>query len=369
MPPKKRLRAARRGAQKTGEKKNETNDQTTVVSFANVRSTYRTPTSKHTRRIVITVGTLALLVLLGEAFWGQQLRALSRGQSWIGLGLYAVAVSSLATVVPGSFALWMVPQGLSIPRHNHVVSGEGHFDRERWVFFFFLGAFGSLLVLCVEQFVLWGAGVRDEEDVNLTVSSELLKAFVVAGLCEEGFKALMAGQAARSVTHRILRRDEWVSEWVATSSSYSIAAALGLAATEAALEVIPVVVYNGPDAAFFSAFSRAIVAAPLHGTTGAYVGAYAAEMAMRPRHDAAAWISSVAKQLVVPLCIHGFYDLCHAFAAGLDAHHIGNKYALVVLLLSLHIIAASGLFARSRLRSAYDAASVENMQRRIAEKR
>jgi len=147
---------------------------------------------------------------------------------------------------------------------------------------FFLGILICNPVILAEYFVADGfSGVSDP------YIQAFIQAFLVAGLCEEAFKFL--------VLHRFCARKEDFDEPM-DAMVYGVLASLGFATLENVLYVLE----GGLEVAML----RAVTAVPAHACFGGLMGYFYAR-----GHFGSGGRKAYVAALVIPILVHGLYDL------------------------------------------------------------
>jgi len=221
---------------------------------------------------LICSATISMLVIVGIVIHAP----------WLG-------VFALVSLVPGLFIEWLL-------------YWRNHKDKatvNRIVKFVAVGMLGVVPLIIVE-FLLMSA--FDQFDAKGT--PPLLKvfvvsffeAFLVASLCEESFKYLVAlfitVQPGRDHPYSVVL--------------YSVSGALGLASLENMMYIVNASAQS-PIGGLFTAVTRAFLAVPLHATTGVLIGV---DMA-HSRFGGAD--KSYFEIMFIPFLLHGLYDFATMF--------------------------------------------------------
>jgi len=164
------------------------------------------------------------------------------------------------------------------------------------------------------------------------VLTSFVNSFVVASLCEELFKFVLASSV----------RVDKGKEYPYSVVLYSVAGSLGLATLENMLYLIAVVLSGDLTTAIFTAVMRAVVAVPLHASTGIIIGVDVARKKFEMDER-----KSIIRILIIPILIHGIYDFFMMFTssyASLTKHYSIFAYSL----LSIVTVIIAIMYAKRR---------------------
>jgi len=243
------------------------------------------------------------------------------------LGIFAVL-----SIVPGFCVLY------SLYWHHHRFTAF----LPRVVKYIIIGMLGVGPVAIVELLMFAGYEKADNKlnpHVSTTIEiliTSVVNSYVVASLCEELFKYIVASLVSvkpnRDIPYSVV--------------IYSVSAAVGLASVENMMYIIGVgLKTESIIATTYTTVSRALLAVPLHSITGILIGV---DVAGRKFHThPKSWWTILA----IPFLIHGTYDFCTIFAADylakrVDGGSIGIPLALFVT--CVLIVIGSGIYAYQR---------------------
>mmetsp|Transcript_26354 Transcript_26354/g.37103 ORF Transcript_26354/g.37103 Transcript_26354/m.37103 type:complete len:361 (-) Transcript_26354:57-1139(-) len=160
-------------------------------------------------------------------------------------------------------------------------------------------------------------------------------AFLVAALCEEFFKYIMA---ARVTT--LPHRDSPYSVAI-----YSTAGAIGLATLENMMYVLIAGANGDLFITVFTAITRAFMAVPLHATTGLLIGCDVGMNRFNIKQR------NFFQIFLVPFLLHGTYDFCTMFTSFYYAAYDKVPASIVWLpVISAVLVVVGVVYARSKRR-------------------
>jgi len=242
------------------------------------------------------------------------------------LGIFAIV-----SLVPGISIMWLI-------------YWNDHQDKaylSRVVKFIIFGMLGVFPVAFVELFFEFFFG-QMETAMSRSVPTlfeiffaSFTNAFLVAALCEEVFKYIIAISVSVKPG-----RDTPYSVLV-----YSAAGAIGLATLENMMYILLTGVKGSLILTLFTAITRAIMAVPLHATTGVLIGV---DVGQRKFNQST---RNILQTLAIPFLLHGTYDFCTMFTSFYYAAYDHVPVGLMFLpLISFVVVIMGAIYARKRRR-------------------
>jgi len=245
---------------------------------------------------------------------------------YIGLGVFG-----FIALIPGLFILWLLYW--KNYRHTAYLS--------RVVKFVAFGMLGVVPVALLEMLITYGFGfVLSAIEISLVqvILASFINAFLIASLCEESFKYLVAVlisvQPPRDVPYSVL--------------VYSMSAAVGLATLENMMYIVIGGLRGNLFLTIFTAITRAAMAVPLHATTGVLIGADIAEKRFHVHNK------SMFSILLIPFLLHGVYDFCTMFASAYIAANKDQYWIFFLPFFSLLTVIVGALYAKKRRQQILD---------------
>jgi RsiW-degrading membrane proteinase PrsW (M82 family) len=249
----------------------------------------------------------------------------------IGILMHApwLGVFALVSLLPGLFIAWLIYW------RNH----RDEAILNRVVKFVAIGMLGVVPLIVVELLMM-----KAFEFFELVVQNGIaplfnvfvmsfFEAFLVASLCEESFKFLVA----RFVSV-MPGRDFPYSVVI-----YSAAGALGLASLENMMYIVSASARD-PIGGLFTAVTRALLAVPLHTTTGVLIGVDMAFKKFRGEDR------NYFRVLLVPFLLHGIYDFGTMFPSFYVALVAENYWIFLMFPISIGALIVGIWYARRRVR-------------------
>jgi len=238
-----------------------------------------------------------------------------------------VGVFALVSLVPGVTILWLI-------------YWRNHRDKaylNRVVKFVFVGMAGVLPVFIVEYGLMTVLNLYDDNvHTNPLLSIFILsffEAFIIAALCEESYKYIVAylvtAKPEREVPYSLV--------------IYSAAGALGLASLENMMYIVRAS-WGSVEAGVFTAISRALLAVPLHTTTGVLIGVSLGKSKLQGVK------SNYFRTLLIPFLLHGTYDFCTMFPSFYYQEYQSAEI-LVMMLVPVAVVIGGALFARRQAKA------------------
>lgn len=214
----------------------------------------------------------------------------------LGILLYIPWLGAFAflALIPGFFILWLIYWRKH--RKEAILTKV-----VTWIAF---GMIGLVPIAFAEFGINYGFKKLDER-INVpipwkydTILDTFISSFVIAALCEESFKLIMAMviplRTGMEVPYSFV--------------IYSAAGAIGLATLENIIYVLQFgITTKSPIVAASVAITRAFLAVPLHVSTGVIIGSDVArrKFQIEMKHP--------LRILFIPVLIHGIYDFCTIF--------------------------------------------------------
>jgi len=240
-----------------------------------------------------------------------------------------LGVFALVSLIPGLFIEWLIYW------RNH--REKAYLNRV--VKFVAVGMLGVLPLIIVElvlmaAFQYFELAVQDGIPplFNVFVMS-FFEAFLVASLCEETFKYLVA-----RFVNVVPGRDFPYSVVI-----YSASGALGLASLENMMYIVTASAKD-PIGGLFTAITRAFLAVPLHATTGVLIGVDMAKKKFQVEEK------SYFRILFWPFLLHGLYDFGTMFPSFYVTTVAENNWIFLMMPLSIGALIFGIWLARRRVR-------------------
>jgi len=210
----------------------------------------------------------------------------------IAVHIYWLGIFGFAALVPGLFILWLL----------YWRNSRNTAFLDRVVKFIAFGMLGVLPVALIELglSIAFSLAVGNHQiTIGMIFLSAFFNAFFIASLCEETFKYFVASmisvQSGRDVPYSVV--------------VYSMASAVGLASLENLMYIVIVGLDGSLFLTLFTTITRAILAVPLHATTGVLIGCDMAEKRFNIHNK------NIFQILMYPFLLHGIYDFCTMFAS------------------------------------------------------
>jgi len=240
-----------------------------------------------------------------------------------------LGVFALVSLLPGLFIEWLIYW------RNH--REKAYLNRV--VKFIAIGMLGVLPLIILEYLlmrVLQYFELVAQDGITPLFNAFVMsffEAFLVASLCEETFKYLVAIMISVDS-----RRDFPYSVVI-----YSASGALGLASLENMMYIVSASAKD-PIGGLFTAITRAFMAVPLHATTGIIIGVDVARKRFRGEDR------NYFRTLLIPFLLHGLYDFGTMFPSFYVDLVAKNYWIFLIFPLSIVALIAGIWYARKRVK-------------------
>jgi len=251
----------------------------------------------------------------------------------LGIFLYHVpwlGVFAILSVFPG----WVILYAVYWKNHRDVAAFP------RVVKYFCFGIVGVFPIAVIEFGATKLAGLWENALIGhvpslvTVILGCFVGAFFVAALFEESYKLLLCSvitvQVGRDVPYSVV--------------VYAVAGAVGLATLENLLYIMSVASTGNFLLSCFTASTRAVMAVPLHATTGMLLGTSIAR-----KRFLMGQCASYPRMLIIPIVLHGLYDFFVMIASALLLSSGSLVLVVVLPLLSLFVVCV-GVWHANRCR-------------------